>query len=492
MEPLEGLDAAFLALEAGNARLHMAAVLVLDPPEGRRSLFSPSTRFAQIRRVVEQRLHLVPQLRQRVVRVPLGLQHPAWVDDPDFDLDDHLHRARLPEPGGTAELEALVADLVARPLDPERPLWEMVVAEGLAGDRIALVAKLHHAMLDGVSGASLLAAFLDPGPRGRPVPFPGERWSPEPLPGPRALLSYATSALARSPEAALGAWQRGVDSMVEVAGHNRRLAAEGTPPPPPPFSAPRTSLNGVLSSRRRYAMLDVPSDDVALVRRTYGTTANDVLLAGVAGALRQLLEARGEVPGRALVAMVPVSTRARGRARAVGDGARGEAPPALGNRLSGMLVSLATDVDDPVARLHAVSAGVRVARTQDRLTGGRLLADLAQLAPPALVSRLARWSAAAPLAGRLPPVCNVVVSNVPGPGAPLWCAGSRVAAVYPVGPVAAGVGLNVTCMSYRGTMRVGVLACRRLVPEVGDLVTMLDDALAELVGAALDARGAAG
>ncbi|MGH9093147.1 MAG: wax ester/triacylglycerol synthase domain-containing protein, partial [Acidimicrobiales bacterium] len=244
MQPLEGLDAAFLAMEGGNARLHVAAVLVLDPPEGRRSLFSPSTRFAQIRRLVEQRLHLVPQLRQRVLRVPLGLQHPAWVDDPDFHLDDHLRRARLPEPGGPAELEVMVAELVAQPLDPDRPLWEMVVVEGLAGDRVAVVAKVHHAVVDGVSGASLLAAFLDPGPRGRPVPIAGPAWAPAPSPAARDVLSYAATAVARAPGAALVALDRGLDAMVDVAGQNRRLAESGAAPPPSPFSAPRTPMNG--------------------------------------------------------------------------------------------------------------------------------------------------------------------------------------------------------------------------------------------------------
>lgn len=486
MQPLEGLDAAFLAMEGGNARLHVAAVLVLDPPEGRRSLFSPSTRFAQIRRLVEQRLPLVPQLRQRVQRVPFGLQHPVWVDDPDFDLDCHLRRVCLPDPGGAAELEEVVADVVARPLDPDRPLWEMVVVEGLAGDRTALVATLHHAIVDGVAGASLLAAFLDPGPRGRPVPLAGRGWSPEPLPGTRSVLAHAAAAIARSPGAARAAFDRGIEAMVDVAGQNRRLAAEGTLPPPAPFSAPRTSMNGALSARRRFATAAVSLEEARLVRRTFGTSVNDVVLACVAAALRRRLDGRGERPDRPLVALVPVSTRGR----LSGRGA--EAPVAVGNRLSGMLVSLATDVDDPVERLEAVARASRVARSQERLAGGRLLADVAQMVPPAVVSRLARAVSVPALAGRLRPVCNVVVSNVPGPDGELWCAGSRVASVHPVGPVAAGVGLNVTCMTYGGALHVGLLGCRRLVPDVRELADLFVEALGELVGAALEARGAAG
>ncbi len=165
MRSLVGMDAAFLSLETPTTPMHVGVALVLDPPEGRRSLFSPSTRYAQIRRVIEQRLHLVAPFRQRAIRVPFGLHHPVWVDDPDFELDDHLTRASLPSPGGRRELDAFVANAMSRQLDPDRPLWEMFVVEGLAGDRTALIAKVHHAILDGVSGASVLAAFLDLTPR---------------------------------------------------------------------------------------------------------------------------------------------------------------------------------------------------------------------------------------------------------------------------------------------------------------------------------------
>ena len=233
--------------------------------------------------------------------------------------------------------------------------------------------------------------------------------------------------------------------MVEVAGHNRRLSAEGRTPPPAPFSAPRTSLNGTLSSRRRFATVTVPLDDAKLVRGAFGGTVNDVLLAGVAGALRRLLDLRGEVPERPLVALVPVSTRPGGATSAAGT--------PLGNQVSGMLVSLPTDVEDPVQRLSAVARSTAVAKEQERLTGGRLLADLAEISPPALASRAARWASGLGLFNRLP-LCNVVVSGVPGPDFALWCAGSRVTALYPVGPVADGVGLNVTAMSYRGAIHV--------------------------------------
>jgi WS/DGAT/MGAT family acyltransferase len=480
LEPLEGLDAAFLALEGPTSHLHVAAVMVLEPPEGKQSLFSPSTRFAQIRRVVEQRLHLVPPLRQRAVRVPLGLHHPAWVDDPEFLLDDHIRRASLPTPGGRRELDELVADVMSRPLDIERPLWEMVVVEGLADGRAALIAKLHHAILDGVSGASLLAAFLDVGPRARPHGLPDAPWEPAPLPSQTSMLKYGLSSLVRQPEVAVDAIQRGIDVFIDVATQNRRLAEQGRDPPPAPFGAPRTSLNGTISSSRRFACTAVPIEDLKLVRMSFGTTVNDVILAGVAGALRRLLSNRDEKPRSALVAMVPVSTRPRSD-----EGT-------LGNKISGMLVSLATDIDDPIERLLTIAAGTRVAKSQERLTGGGLLEDLAQIASPALSSRAARWAAGLKLFERLPPVFNVTVSSVMGPDFALWCAGGRVTALHPVGPVAEGVGLNVTSMTYHGAVHFGLFGCRRLVPDIGDLAVFLDDSLTELVVAALNERGAVG
>src|SRR3974390_740849 len=231
MRSLEGMDAAFLSLETPTTPMHVGVVLVMDPPEGTRSLFSPSTRYAQIRRVIEQRLHLVPPLRQRAVRVPFGLHHPVWVDDPDFELDDHLTRASLPSPGGQAELDAFVASVMSRRLDPDRPPWGMNVAEGLGGEGIALVAKVHPAILDGVSGASVLAAFLDLTPRSRVVALPTE-WNPAPLPSPAQMLRHAATSLVRQPAETLSTLQAGAEAVADLGMHNRELVGRGEQPPP--------------------------------------------------------------------------------------------------------------------------------------------------------------------------------------------------------------------------------------------------------------------
>lgn len=509
MQPVAGLDGAFLALETATAQFHVGAVLVLAAPEGEGPVPAVE-RFRRIRAMVGRRLHLVPQFRQRAVRLPLDLLLPLWADDPDFDLDDHLRRASLPAPGGDAELDDLVAELMSRPLPPDRPLWEMVVVEGLAGDRTALVAKLHHAILDGVSGASIMAALLDlvPDPPVRPADEPGagDEWDPPPLPTAGGMVGRALSALAQQPEAVLDALRTGADALVGVRQHNRRLAQQGLSPPPLPFDAPPTPFNGTLSSSRRYAHLSVPLDVITGVRRSSADgvpsgvadaedagdragdgrpTFNDVVLSAVGLAVDRYLQGRGARPDRPLVALVPVSTRSDERARRADGGRSGSRPGSVGgNQVSGMLVQLGAPGEPPATRLARIAAASRVAKEQEQLGWGRLLEGLARATPHAVTAWVARGSGFLRLFDHVPAVCNLAVSTVPGPDMPLWVAGLPVVSAHPVGPVGHGVGLNVTTMTYRGTVHFGLLSCRRRLPDLGELADLLAAAVAELSAAA--------
>ncbi|HEY7948344.1 MAG TPA: wax ester/triacylglycerol synthase family O-acyltransferase [Acidimicrobiales bacterium] len=470
MERLSGLDASFLAMETATMRLHVSAVMVFAP---RSPVETPALSFERVRQVVSGRLHLVPPLRRRAVAVPFGLHHPVWVEDPDFDLDYHLRRASLPAPGGPNELSAYVAEVAGRPLDLERPLWEMHVVEGLESGHFAIVVKLHHAAIDGASGAEVLAAFFDLGPESRAVEEPATPWQPEDVPTERDLVTGALSSLTRQPERAASALRQTVSAVRGLSERNRRLREEdGIDPPPAPFRAPRTSLNGAISAHRRFAFLDAPLDDIQTVRRVFGGTVNDVVLACVAAALRRLLAERGEVLDDPLVAMVPMSTRSPADAGV------------LGNKVHAMLVSLATTVADPAERLGVIASGTRLAKEQARVLSEDLLRQWAQLAVPALSSRLARLAANLRLFDHVPALFNVLVSNIPGPDVPLWCAGAKLVALYPVGPLADGVGLNITVISYTGSLYVGIVGCRELVPEVDHLAHLVSDALGELVKAA--------
>lgn len=525
MEALGGIDAAFLALETRTTHLHVAAILVLDPPEGKRSLFSPETRFSQVRRLLEERIHLVPVLRQRIVRVPFGLQHPVWVDDPHFDLSNHLRLCTLPDPGGESELNTLIAEIMSSPLAPNQPLWEMTVVDGMIGSRSAIIAKIHHCLVDGVSGATLLGAFLDLGPHqspgttpflsttvtSNPTPNPTsnptvlsskdptatattataegesesqsesqnesqnesqsaiETWSPKALPSHLAMLRYGIHSLARQPKVSLDALDTSIDALVRVGSKNRLGGAEKRDLPPAPFSGPRTSLNGTLSTQRCFASMSVSLDDVKLIRRAYGTTINDVILAGVGGGIRRLLEKRGEEHKSSMIAMVPVSKR-RMAERGI-----------PGNRISGMLVSLGTNLTDPIERLRVVALSSKNAKAQERLTAGKMVSSLAQVTPPILASRISRLASGLRIFDHIPPPFNVTVSSVPGPDFPLWCASSRVSSMFPVGPIAEGTSLNVTSMTYLKGVHFGFFACKTLLPEIDELAIMVQSEIAQLV-----------
>jgi diacylglycerol O-acyltransferase len=294
------------------------------------------------------------------------------------------------------------------------------------------------------------------------------------------MLRYAATSLSRQPARALSTINAGVEAIADLGMHNQELLRRGDTPPPGFFSAPRTSLNGTVSSRKRFSSLSLPLEDAKLIRHTFGGTVNDVILAGVAGGLRRLLQGRGEMVQQPLVAMVPVSTRPE------------DEGSALGNQISAMLVTLATDVDDPLQRLAVIAHSTRVAKEQEQLHRGRVLGDVAQMAAPGVMSRVARAVAGTKIFDRVRPPFNVMVSSVKGPDFSLFCAGSRVSALYPVGPVAEGVGLNVTIFSYLDQLHFGLLACRKLLPELDDLAVSIDDAFGELVGCALDTRGAVG
>lgn len=464
MHRLSGLDAGFLYLETPSVHMHVATTCVLDPagvPGG--------WSFGRIRDLVEDRLGLLPPFRRRLVEVPFQLHHPVWVEDPDFDLDYHLRRACLPSPGGARELADFAAEVMARPLDRSRPLWEMYVVEGLEGGRVACVAKTHHAAIDGVSGAELTANLLDLGPEPRAVPPPDPPWKPDRIPSDLQLVSSAVSSLALQPVSLVQAVQRTVEVGLNIVRRNREPDVR---PPPAPFSAPRTSLNTAITPHRRLAFTQVALDDVKAVKRALGGTVNDVVLAVCAGALRQYLLDQEGLPGEPLVAMVPISVRDEGQ-----EGT-------MGNRVSAMLVSLATDVEDPVERLRAVSEATRQAKEQDRAIGAEALTQWAELAAPALAARAARLVSRTKVFDRVRPLFNVVISNVPGPGFPLYCAGAKVEALYPMGPVADGVGLNMTVMSYQGSMYFGLVACRETVPQLDTIAGHVVGALEELGKAA--------
>ncbi|HVF74270.1 MAG TPA: wax ester/triacylglycerol synthase family O-acyltransferase [Acidimicrobiales bacterium] len=463
MQRLSGLDATFLYLETAHNHMHVASAAVFDPSTVPGGYF-----FDKVRALVEERLPLLPPFRRRLVEVPFQIHHPLWVEDPDFDLDYHVRRAALPAPGGDQELAEFAESVMGRPLDRSRPLWEMYVVEGLENGMIATVVKTHHAAIDGVSGAELTVNLLDLQPEPTPASEP-DSWKPDRIPTDPELLAFALSSLARQPLAAAKSARRTVEMLLNLRRRNRE---PGVNPPPAPFTAPRTSFNTTITPHRRFAYSQLPLDDMKMVKNKLGGTVNDVVLTLCSTALRTYLDENGELPDKSLVAMVPISVRA--------ESEKG----AMGNRVSSMLVSLASDIDDPVKRLCAITDATKSAKDQEKAIGADALTNWTEFAAPAVAARAARLYSNMRMADRHTPLFNLTISNVPGPNFPLYSAGARMVAMYPMGPIFDGAALNITVMSYMGQMNFGLLACRETVPRVWDIAQYLGDALEELKKAA--------
>jgi diacylglycerol O-acyltransferase / wax synthase len=465
MQRLTGLDATFLYLETPTTHMHVASTAVFDPrtvPEG----YS----FEAMRSLVLDRLPLLPPFRRRLVEVPFALHHPIWIEDPDFDIDYHLRRAALPSPGGARELSAFAADVTSRPLDRRRPLWEMYVVEGLEDGLIACITKVHHSAIDGVSGAELTVNLLDLTPEPAEVPPQEEEWKADRVPSDLEMVGSALSSLARQPVAAIKAARRTVEMGLNLRRRNRQ---PGVTPPPAPFSAPKTLLNRAITSHRVLAYSEVHLDQVKAIKDALGGTVNDVVMAICSGALRRYLAEHDDLPtDKSLVAMVPVSVRSE------------DEKGTMGNKVSSMFVLLATHIDGPLERYAAIVGGTSAAKDQERAISASVLTDWTEFAAPALAARAFRLASSMKVLERMTPIFNVTISNVPGPPFPLYSAGAQMKAMYPMGPIADGVGLNITVMSYMGTMFFGLLACPEVVPDIWDLAAHMNEALNELTKAA--------
>ena len=461
-ERLSGLDASFLYMETPTLHMHVAMTAVFDP-----STVPDGYSFRRLRQLIDDRLPLIPVFTRRLVEVPFRLGHPIWVDDPDFDIDNHLRRAALPAPGGMRELGEFAADVDSRQLHRDRPLWEMWLVEGLEGGKIALVVKMHHSTIDGVSGAELLGILFDlePSPAAQPdVPEPvvGR------IPSDFELVSQAMVARLLKPlEITRMLWRTGQSLLgvrrVRLAGSNRGAL---------PLTAPRTSINVAITSRRRVAFAAAGLADVKRLKNEMGTTVNDVVLAMCTGALRNYLLAGDELPVAPLVSVVPVSV-----SPVVAD-LKGS------NRVSAMFVPLPTHEPDPLERLRLIHEGTRGAKEEHNALGADTLKNWAEHATPNTFALAARLYTGMRLADRHRPIANLVISNVPGPDIPLYLGGAEMLAGFPLGPVMDGMGLNITIMSYRGVLYWGLVSCARAVPRLWDIAAAVPAALDELLAAA--------
>ncbi|MCB0894312.1 MAG: wax ester/triacylglycerol synthase family O-acyltransferase [Nocardioides sp.] len=467
MERLSGLDASFLYLETPAQLLHVCGVIVLDPstmPEG----YS----YRAFRDELERRVRDVPEFTRKVRKVPMGIDHPIWVQDKHFDIDRHVHRLALPSPGGYEELVELTAHLAGLPLDRSRPLWEMWVIEGY-GDHVVVFSKMHHATVDGVSGANLISHLCSLEPDAPPM----EAAAPQPTghePGQAELFGRGVLSFVTRPLNAVRLVAPSAQMVARTVGRARAGTAMAAP-----LTAPRTSFNGTITSHRVIALADMALEDIRKIKNATGTTVNDVVLTVAGGALRSYLQDRDELPSHSLLATVPVSVREKSTRE---GGA---------NKVSALFTKLGTDIEDALERLREMAELNRNAKDHHAAISADSLQDWAEFAAPRTFGLAVRAYAGLRLPERHPVVHNLVISNVPGPPVPLYFMGAKIEGLYPLGPVFHGAGLNVTVMSNDGKVNVGVIACRESMPDAEDLVRRFPAELSALAAAVVAEEEAA-
>ena len=452
---LSELDTLFYKAESRSQRFHVLATLLLD-----RSAIASGGGYELFQTRVEERFKLIEPLRQRAVWSSWG-RHPMWIDDPDINVRQHMHPVVLPEGGGLDALAALAGDIASYPLARDKPPWEAWFVDGFEKDQMAVVAKVHHSAVDGVSGIFALAAFFDL------EPFPessdqGPYQVPD-HPTVGRLVAAELSGLQSRPRAVLAGAGRVLSSAVT-------LARTHGPTTPLPCSGPRLSYNRALTPRRSVGLTTLSMKDIKDLGEASSASVNDVVVALCTGVLRRYAIQRDELPDRPLVAAVPVSERTPEHG-------------AAGNRLSFMFYGLPVHLADPSARLAFVQRSAHDAKEIYRRGGKGLLGAIAALCPTAVIGPVMEGLAATHAANVLPPVANVLISTIRGPELPLYVAGAGLSAIFPMGPLMEGVGLGITAVSYNDEMSFGFITCPDLIGEVGDFSTALHLELADLLEA---------
>lgn len=448
MERLSGLDASFLYLESPAQLMHVCGVLLLDP-----STMPGGYTFERLRADLERRVRSIPAFHRKLRHVPLEIDHPVWVEDTDFDIDRHVHRLAVPSPGGAEELAELCGHMAGIPLDRARPLWEMSVIEGLASGKIAVFTKMHHATVDGVSGANMISVLCSLEPDEPLLDLGDTAGVSGHVPSDLELFGRGVLANVLKP------WQlaRLVRPTTSLVTRTIERAREGTAMAAP-LTAPRTAFNGNISGHRAVSFTDLSLDRIKEIRHAVeGATVNDVVLAISGGALRRYLAERGDLPATSLLASVPVSVH--GRSTIAGGT----------NKVSTIFARLGTDVADPVLRLRQLATANAHAKEHHSAIPADTLQEWAQFAAPRTFGLAVRMVASLKLAEKGPVIHNLVISNVPGPPVPLYFLGARIDALYPLGPIFHGAGLNITVMSSNGKMHVGLIGCRDALPDIAEL-----------------------
>ncbi|HKK77593.1 MAG TPA: wax ester/triacylglycerol synthase family O-acyltransferase [Saprospiraceae bacterium] len=464
IKPISGLDATFLYIESPTNHMHVGGVAVIQG----------SLQYEDFRATIQRRIHLIPSLRKRLMSVPFSVDYPYWVDDPDFDLDLHLHRVALPKPGSWKELRAVASQIFSEPLDKSRPLWSFTFIEGLDSipqlpeGSVAIVSKIHHVAIDGMAGAGILSIMFDMSPE----PFIDkheDNFDPKPLPNDLALIAKSTAGFAKNPFKFPKLIAEAVGSTIKAGFLTR---ARHLKPPTSPFSAPHTPLNGIISARRKWNTAILSLARIKKLKNIMECTLNDVMLAICAGALRRYLEEKGKLPNKPLVAHVPISTGDMG-----GNGS---------NNLSVMLVQLATDVEDPIERLEMIHENTVRGKTYQGALGAKTLSSMAEVVPFGVANQAAKLYTRFHLSEMHSPVFNVTITNVPGPQIPLYLNGHKLESIMGMAPIIDGMGLIITIFSYNGQVTISPTSDARTMPDINIFTRYLRESANDLEAVILE------
>jgi diacylglycerol O-acyltransferase / wax synthase len=453
MERLSGLDAFFLYLETPTQPLNVCCVLELDT-----ATMPGGYTYGRFRTALAKRVSAVPEFRMKLADTQLNLDHPVWVDDEDFQLRRHVRRVGVPAPGGRRELAEICGYVAGLPLDRDRPLWEMWVLEGGArSNTVAMLLKVHHAVVDGVAGANLLAQLCSLQPDAPP---------PQPVRGaggghPVQIAASGLMGFALRPVRLATVLPATMLTLVRTAlraREGRTMAA--------PFTAPPTPFNGAVTRHRSIAYTQLDMRDVKRVKERFGVTVNDVVVALCAGVLRRFLLERGELPDNPLVATVPVSVHDKS-----------DRPGR--NQTTWMFCRVDSQIGDPAERIRTIAAGNSAAKDHTAAMGPTLLHDWTQFGSQTMFGAAMRILPRMPIT--VSPAYNLILSNVPGPREQLYFLGCQVDTMYPLGPIIGNAGLNITVMSLNGELGVGIIACPDVLPDLWDIADAFPDALKELL-----------
>lgn len=470
MRQLQGMDAGFVALESRNSPMHIGSILIYNPATAPGGF----VRFKDILRFMESRMQLSRTMRQRLVRVPFDLDYPWWVEDPDFDLEYHVRHLALPKPGDWRQLCIQAARIFARPLDLTRPPWEFTVIEGLdnvpgvAPGSYAMVTKVHHAAIDGMSGIDLMEALHTLHPDAPPPEKP-DTWKAESVPSAVELLAKSWLHAVTNPVKQLEVAAKAVPGLARVVSGLVRKDFElhGE------MLAPRCRFNAVISAGRVVEGRSLPLADIKEIRKhVHGAKVNDVFLAVIGGALRKYLKAKDDLPDRTLTAMAPISVR--------GASEKGD----MGNQVAAMIAPLGTHIEDPLERLRFVHGETVNSKAMSDALGARNMTEISKVSPALFMALGAQLYTRLQLADRVGPPFSTVVTNVPGPPVPIYSSGARLESMMGLLCLTDGLGLGHVVQSYVDEATICFTACRKLMPDPEFYAECIEASFAELRNAA--------